>query len=91
MGNLLSYPTLGLVGEAGEVAEKVKKLFRDQAGKINVQFKENITLELGDILWYIAKLARALNIPLEAIAQGNLKKIMSRKRRGKIHGNGDHR
>ena len=91
MGNLLFYPTLGLVGEAGEVAEKVKKLFRDHEGKVDAQFKENIKLELGDILWYVAKLARALGIPLEAVAQGNLKKIMSRKKRNMIHGNGDHR
>jgi len=80
------YPSLGLVGEAGEVAEKVKKWLRD--GYIE---KEEVAKELGDVLWYLAVLSRDLGYPLSDIARMNLDKLSSRKKRGKLKGSGDNR
>ncbi|MDD2547964.1 MAG: nucleoside triphosphate pyrophosphohydrolase family protein [Candidatus Pacebacteria bacterium] len=85
------YPTLGLVGEAGEVAEKVKKIIRDENGIVSKEKKEEIKKELGDVLWYIANLAYELDIKLEEIAQGNIEKLFSRVERNKVHGDGDNR
>lgn len=89
--NALMYRTLGLVGEAGEVAEKIKKILRDKDGKISVQDKEEIIKELGDVLWYMQALADILEVPLSEIAEKNLKKIHSRKVRGVTKGSGDNR
>lgn len=80
------YPALGLAGEAGEVANKVKKMIRD--GKFD---RDGIAAELGDVLWYVAALARDLNVDLQDLAIGNLEKLYSRKERGKLGGNGDNR
>ena len=85
-GYRIIYPTLGLTGEAGEVAEKVKKTLRD--GGLNV---EGLRKELGDVLWYLAALARDLGLTLEEIAQENLKKLQDRKDRGVLKGSGDDR
>ena len=85
-GYRVIYPTLGLTGEAGEVAEKVKKTLRD--GGLNV---ESLRKELGDVLWYLAALARDLGLTLEEIAQENLKKLQDRKDRGVLKGSGDDR
>ena len=85
------YPTLGLVGETGEFAEKIKKIFRDKNGKISKTDKEEIVKELGDVLWYLSQVAKELNISFEEIAQKNIKKLASRKIRGKLHGSGDNR
>ncbi len=81
------YLTLGLAGEAGEVANKVKKEIRD--GKTVT--KEEIKSELGDVLWYISELALSYGIELDEIALSNIKKLQDRKRRGAIKGSGDHR
>lgn len=89
--NSLMYRTLGLVGEAGEVAEKVKKILRDKDGKMSVQDKEEIIKELGDVLWYMQALADILEVPLSEIAEKNLEKIHSRKVRGVTSGSGDNR
>ena len=89
--NNFIYPTLGLVGEAGEVAEKIKKVIRDNNGIITQEKKEEIKKELGDVLWYIANLAYELNIDLEDIAEGNIEKLFSRMERDKVHGDGDNR
>jgi len=91
INNNFIYPTLGLVGEAGEVAEKIKKVIRDNNGTISEEKKEEIKKELGDVLWYIANLAKELNIDLDDIAQGNIEKLFSRMERNKIHGDGDNR
>lgn len=90
-GQAIIYPTLGLNGEAGEVAEKVKKTLRDNAGEFDAPTKEAIANELGDCLWYINALATDLGYTLSDIAQLNIDKIVSRRLRGQIHGNGDNR
>ena len=74
-GNNLIYPTLGLTGEAGEVADKVKKLIRDREGVVDERFTEDVALELGDVLWYVAQLATELGLSLEEVASANLSKI----------------
>lgn len=85
------YPTLGLAGEAGEVAEKIKKVIRDKGGKIDDETREAIKKELGDVLWYLAQLATELKISLEDVATGNLAKLYDRMERGKLSGDGDNR
>lgn len=90
-GHNFIYPTLGLAGEAGEVAEKIKKLIRDNDGVVDDQKKEEIEKELGDVLWYVSQLATEFNLSLDQIADKNIKKLYSRLDRGVIHGNGDNR
>ncbi|MBR0036608.1 MAG: nucleoside triphosphate pyrophosphohydrolase family protein [Bacteroidales bacterium] len=85
------YPTLGLSGEAGEVADKVKKVIRDNNQEFTADRKREIALELGDVLWYAASLAHDLGYTLDEVAQMNLDKLASRMNRGKIHGSGDER
>ena len=85
------YPTLGLTGEAGEVADKVKKVLRDQQGVFDLDTRQAIKLELGDVLWYVAQLASELGFDLEDVAQANLDKLASRASRGQISGSGDQR
>jgi len=84
----LEYLTLGLVGEAGEVANKIKKIFRDK--KI---FKADVEVadEIGDVLWYCAMLADYLDVDLGKIMENNLEKLSSRKKRGTLGGSGDRR
>ena len=80
------YPALGLAAEAGEVANKVKKILRDG------NFDRNaIADEIGDCLWYIAALCRDLNVDMDAVAQSNLDKLLDRKDRGVLAGSGDKR
>lgn len=85
------YPTLGLAGESGEVAEKIKKVIRDKSGIIDKETKEEIKKELGDVLWYVSQIASELKIPLNDIAEKNIEKLYSRLKRGKIKGSGDNR
>ena len=85
------YRTLGLTGEAGEVAEKMKKIIRDKKEIISESDKTEIVKELGDVLWYVQAIADYLDVPLEQVAQGNLDKLASRKERNKIKGSGDNR
>ena len=91
LGSNLIYPTLGLAGEAGEVADKVKKLIRDRDGLADHTFKQDLALELGDVLWYIAQLCTELGMTLDDVAEKNIEKLNSRSRRGTLHGDGDHR
>jgi NTP pyrophosphatase (non-canonical NTP hydrolase) len=91
MGNNFIYPTLGLVGEAGEVAEKIKKVIRDGDGTISEEKRADLAKELGDVLWYLATLSEELGLKLEDIALKNVEKLRSRQERGKIHGAGDNR
>ena len=85
------YPTLGLCGEAGEVADKVKKVIRDQEGRFSAASRDALSLELGDVLWYVAQLATELGLDLETIARANLEKLASRAARNVISGDGDNR
>lgn len=90
----LMYPALGLTGEAGEVANKIKKLVRDGVPKDPndlAAVKEQIAAEIGDVLWYCAALASDLDISLGRVAKDNIDKLTSRKERGKIGGSGDNR
>lgn len=87
----LYYRALGLTSEAGEVANKVKKVLRDKDGKLTEKDKELIASELGDVLWYTQALADFLEIPLSQIAKQNLEKLFDRKTRGIIGGSGDNR
>lgn len=82
---------LGLTGEAGETADKIKKILRDKDGVVSGEDKDLIAKELGDTLWYVAAIARYLDLPLSEIAQGNIDKLESRYQRNKIHGEGDKR
>jgi NTP pyrophosphatase (non-canonical NTP hydrolase) len=85
------YPTLGLCSEAGEVADKVKKVIRDHQGAFSTQTVAALELELGDVLWYVAQLASELGLDLERVAQANLDKLASRAARNVIAGSGDDR
>lgn len=82
---------LGLCGESGEIAEKLKKIIRDHGGDPSKIDRDDIKKELGDVLWYIAVLAKELDIDLDEIAQANVEKLASRKQRDQIRGSGDNR
>ncbi|MBX2998315.1 MAG: nucleoside triphosphate pyrophosphohydrolase family protein [Caldilineaceae bacterium] len=83
------YPTLGLVNEAGEVAGKVKKIFRDKNGLIGEEDRQALKGELGDVLWYLTQICTELDLTLAEVAAANLDKLFSRLERGKIGGEGD--
>lgn len=85
------YPALGMCGEAGEVADKVKKVIRDNHQEFTPEKKGEIAKEIGDVLWYCATLAHDLGYSLEEIAEINYAKLKSRQMRGKINGEGDNR
>ena len=85
------YPTLGLCGEAGEVVDKVKKVLRDREGVFDPAIIDDLRLELGDVLWYVAQLATELELDLGDIAEANLAKLASRAARNVIAGSGDRR
>lgn len=89
--NELFHLVLGLVGESAEIAEKVKKIIRDQESDFSKLDKTAIKKEIGDVLWYIATLSEFLGISLEEVAQYNIDKLASRLERGTIGGSGDDR
>ena len=91
LGSNIIYPTLGLVGEAGEVAEKVKKVIRDKNSIFDEESKLAIKKELGDVLWYLSNLCTEFNFSLEDVALSNLEKLKLRAAKGKISGSGDDR
>ena len=82
---------LGLTGEAGETADKIKKILRDKDGTVSDKDRESVTKELGDVLWYVAAIARYLGVDLSEVAEGNINKLESRYQRNKLHGAGDER
>jgi NTP pyrophosphatase (non-canonical NTP hydrolase) len=86
----LEYLALGLAGEAGEVANKIKKILRGDY-LFTDEFAEVLEKELGDCLWYLAELCTATDMRLQAVAAHNVLKLKDRKKRGKIKGSGDER
>ena len=91
MGSEFTYPALGLVGEAGEIANKLKKVIRDESGVLSDDVRKSVSDELGDVLWYVAQLATEMGTDLNSIAQRNVDKLASRRDRGVIAGSGDNR
>lgn len=91
IGNNFVYPTLGMIGEAGEVVEKIKKIIRDDGGQISIEKKEELQKEIGDVLWYIAQLSTELGLKLSEVIKMNIEKLSSRQKRGKLKGSGDNR
>jgi len=91
VGSNVVYPTLGLAGEAGEVANKVKKIQRDFDGVLNDAARRAIASELGDVMWYVAQTASECGLSLGDIALENLAKLADRQARGTLRGSGDDR
>lgn len=85
------YPTLGMCGESGEVAEKVKKIIRDKNSVCDENDKHALAKEIGDVLWYINRFAWSIGYELEEIAQMNIDKLKDRERRNVLSGSGDNR
>ncbi len=85
------YPVMGLASEAGEVANKLKKVIRDDEGKLSEETRQIVKSELGDVLWYVSQLAYELDFKLDEVAKSNLTKLFDRKNRGKLGGSGDNR
>jgi NTP pyrophosphatase (non-canonical NTP hydrolase) len=87
----LMYTALKLNGEAGEVAEKVGKIYRDAKSEVSPDKVADLVKELGDVLWYVAAAANELDCSLEVIAVANLHKLQARKERNVLSGSGDNR
>jgi NTP pyrophosphatase (non-canonical NTP hydrolase) len=87
----LTYCALKLNGEAGEVAEAIGKAMRDDDSVITRDRREHLKRELGDVLWYIANMAKELDFTLEDIAEANVLKLQDRKARGVLKGSGSDR
>ena len=90
-GMAIPYVTLGLMGEAGEVAEKIKKVIRDDNGIISETKKQDLGKEIGDVLWYVAALCDELGLDFNQVALDNIAKLQGRKERGTLQGSGDNR
>ena len=90
-GKNITYPTLGLVSEAGEIAGKVKKIDRDDNGILTDERRLDLVYELGDVLWYVAALCHELDVSMLAVAQLNLEKLEARARNNTLQGSGDNR
>lgn len=82
---------LGINGEAGEIAEKVKKIIRDKQGEVSEDDKAEMAKEIGDVLWYLAVFAHHLGVSFDDVAKQNLEKLASRQQRGTLGGSGDNR
>jgi NTP pyrophosphatase (non-canonical NTP hydrolase) len=91
LGGNLAYPTLGLCGESGEVAEKIKKMYRDDNGLLTENRRTELKKELGDVLWYVSNVAVEAGLSLDDIAFENIQKLHKRKEENKLHGSGDNR
>lgn len=87
----LLYCALGLSGEAGEIANKVKKVLRDNDGELTPEVRDALLDELGDVLWYASQLARECRSSLGHVATLNVVKLHDRKERGTLQGSGDSR
>lgn len=80
-----------MTGEAGEVADKVKKVIRDNKSQFTEEKKREIAKEIGDVLWYCAVLAHDIGFTLDEVARMNIEKLKSRQERGVLSGSGDNR
>jgi NTP pyrophosphatase (non-canonical NTP hydrolase) len=89
--NGIVYCALKLNGEAGEVAEKVGKALRDANGQIDIDRRVALIKELGDVMWYVAALAKELSVSLDDVAEINIDKLARRKENGTLGGDGDNR
>ena len=87
----ITYPALGMAGEAGEVANKVKKIIRDGKKSLPDDWQEQLASEIGDVMWYCAALARDLDMSLATIMAANLDKLKTRQEQGTLGGSGDKR
>ncbi|MEN9413209.1 MAG: hypothetical protein RLZZ342_296 [Candidatus Parcubacteria bacterium] len=87
----LMYLALGVCGESGEIAEKIKKMIRNDNGIITDETRALLKLEIGDVLWYLSQLSRVLGFSFDDAAQANIEKIMDRRARGVIKSSGDTR
>lgn len=85
------YYVLGIAGETGELIEKIKKLFRDKKGIIDQEFKDVVIKEMGDIMWYQARLCDQFDIEYDTISKTNIEKLLDRLDRNVLHGDGDDR
>lgn len=85
------YCALGMCGETGEVAEKIKKLYRDSNGVITPELTDSIKKEIGDVIWYATALGSLFNLSLDEIMQANYEKLMKRRETNTLHGSGDNR
>ena len=90
-GSNFVYPALGLAGESGEVAEKIKKVIRDKNNEIDEETRLALKKELGDVFWYIAALCDEVGLDMEDVAESNIKKLLDRQQRDVLHGSGDNR
>ena len=87
----LMYSCMGLAGETGEVIEKVKKVMRNNGGKMTEEQREAIKQEIGDVLWYLSQVARFCDIAFDDAAKANVEKLADRRARGVIRSEGDAR
>lgn len=90
-GSNIVYPALGLCGEAGEVAEKIKKVLRDQDGVLNDETREAIVKEMGDVMWYLVALSKEIGTSINHVINANREKLLGRRSRGTLRGSGDDR
>ncbi len=90
-GDNITYPTLGLTEEAGEVSGKVKRIFRDDEGTLTPHRKGELVKELGDVLWYVAAICFEIGVDMDDVAAVNLEKLAERKIKNTLHGAGDSR
>jgi NTP pyrophosphatase (non-canonical NTP hydrolase) len=87
----LAHWVFGITGEAGEIAEKIKKIIRDKDGILSAEDKQELIKEMGDVLWYLAVLAKHLDCDFDEVGKRNISKLRDRQKRNKIHGSGDNR
>ncbi len=87
----ITYPALGMAGEAGEVANKVKKIIRDGHKGLSEDWEQQLASEIGDVMWYCAALARDLDMSLSTIMAANIDKLKARQEKGTLAGSGDKR
>lgn len=90
-GSNFVYPALGIAGEGGEVCDKIKKILRDENGKMSKDSKKFIKKELGDVLFYLTAEANELGLSMQEVVDSNIEKIIGRRKRGTLHGSGDER